>query len=74
MAGEPCGASCDRREAHINFNICSSDDRWIIDLNRSEDSSKTAHRCQCGGNFGWLSDRKRATFPNTDENLHLVQT
>jgi hypothetical protein len=33
---EPCGASCDRREALINFNICSSGDRWITDLNRSE--------------------------------------
>src|SRR4029077_2260360 len=44
------------------------DDRWITDLNRSEDSSNAAHRCQCGGNFGWLRYRQRATFPNAYEN------
>jgi hypothetical protein len=65
---EPCGASCDRREALINFNICSSGDRWITDLNRSEDSSKTAHRCQGVSNIGRLSDRQGAAFPDADEN------
>src|SRR5262249_55150513 len=49
--------------------ICSSGDRWTIDLSRSDESLEaTTHRRQCGGNIGWVCNRQGATFADTYEN------